>query len=314
MPIMAVIEKLIDNVRDFGLETVFGRYYSCYRGIVIDNIDPDKEGKIIARVPMITGNSDLGEWCYPKACVAGDGFGIFHPPDIGSGVWVEFENGQLDAPLYSGGWWATIDGTLELPSDLQQQAATEPPTAYGWYTSTGHHLFFETKTDNEQVRLGWHRPGDDKYSYVSIDSDGSVQMQNHQGTFVKLNAKDGQEGVTVMDKHGNVISTTETSVQCVHSKGALVELKEGVATLMADEVVLSGQGLNVSTGGCTLGNGATEPVVLGNKLLALWTQAVTAFTAHTHPTSAPGSPTGPPTGLPWPTYTPDTNSLKNKGV
>jgi hypothetical protein len=200
---------------------------------------------------------------------------------------------------------------LELPSDLQQQADGDPPTAYGWYTSTGHHIFFETKAGSEQVRLGW-KNGDGKQSFLSIDKDGSIQIRNHTGTFINLDANEG--GMAYQDSHGNVISATEAAVQMVHAKGALVEVKDGVATVMAKEVTISGEGLNVATGGCTLGDGAQEPLVLGNKLLALWTQCITIFASHIHPTSAPGAPTGPPTGAPWPTYAADTNSLKNKGV
>lgn len=306
-----LVEKLVENIRQYGLEYVFGRYYSSYRGVVVDNIDPDKEGKIQASVPMITGNDSLGQWCYPKAAVGGSQFGIFHPPDVGSGVWIEFENGQLDAPIYSGGWWATLeDGGLELPADLQAED-DKAPTAYGWYTSSGHHIFFQTKPGSEQVRLGW-KDADGKQSFVSITDDGSIQLRNHLGTFINLDATEG--GMAYQDSHGNVISATESAVQMVHAKGALVEVKDGVATVMAKEVTISGEGLNVATGGCTLGDGATEPLVLGNKLLALWTQAMTIFSTHIHPTSAPGAPTGPPTGAPWPTYAADTNSLKNKGV
>lgn len=301
------LEGFIQNVRSFGLE-YFGRYYSSYRGIVIDNKDPNKEGRIIATVPMITGNEPLPDWCYPKASVGGAKFGIFHPPDIGSGVWIEFENGDILNPIYSGGWWATLEeGGLELPADLQK----DPPTAYGWYTSTGHHLFFETEAGKEQVRLGW-KNGDGKLAYISMTDDGSIQAQAADGTLLKLDASKG--AVTILDKNKNLIATSEASVSVVHNKGALVELKDGVATVMAKEVVLSGEGLNASVGGCTLGQGAQEPLVLGNKLLALWTQAMAIFAAHLHPTTAPGAPTGPPTGAPWPTYDATINSLKNKGA
>ena len=28
-------------------------------------------------------------------------------PEVGSGVWIEFEAGQLDNPIWSGAWWAS---------------------------------------------------------------------------------------------------------------------------------------------------------------------------------------------------------------
>jgi len=309
-----LINGILDNILHHGLE-YFGRFYSSYRGIVEDNADPLKQGRILVSVPAISGDDVLGDWAYPKAPVAMPQGGLFHPPDNGSGVWVEFEHGSLEAPIYSGGWWAIPDtneggdGVNEVPEDLQK----DPPSAVGWYASNGHGFMMETEADNEQVKVQWHKPNGDLYSFVVINKDGSVHMANHQGTFFILNAEDGKEGITAVDKHGNLLASTEDGWQMVQKDGSLVELKKDVATVMAKSVVISGEGLNVSTGGVTLGNGASSPIVLGDKLLKWLVNAVTALLAHTHVSAAPGAPTGTMvSGL----QPPDSSllSLKNKTI
>lgn len=305
-----ILDRVIQNVTNFGLEYVFNRYYSIYRGVVTENRDPDKQGRILARVPEITGNDNLTDWAWPRFMGAGYQSGMFHSPEIGDPVYIEFLSGDINAPVYSGGWWGKVEGELDTPTDLQK----DPPTAKGWYTSTGHGILFETEAGNEQVKLQWHDPTADTYSFIVIDKDGSIQMANHQGTMMVLNAANGKEGITIIDKHGNLLASNDKGWQLVQKDGVLIELKQNVATIMGKEVVISGEGLNVATGGCTLGQGATEPLVLGNKLMALWSQAMAAFSAHIHNANAPFSPTSPPVGMPFPSYTPDTNSLKNKSA
>lgn len=302
------INEILDNLLNHGME-YYGRFYSNYRGIVVNNQDPEKQGRILAKVPELTGNETLGTWAWPKGMPAGPQFGIFHPPDEGAAVWIEFEHGDTEAPIYSGGWWAKEDGggVLETPTDLQR----DPPTAKGWYTSSGQAIMFEEDADNEQVKLQWHRVSDNKYSFIIIDKEGSVQIQNHQGTMMYLNAKSGQEGTTLIDKFGNMMSSDKDGIRMVQKDGTLVDLRNNLVQIMGKSVTVATESLGV-TGGSSLGTGASEPIVLGNKLNALWTRALAAFATHVHPTTAPSSPTGPPTGAPFPNYTPDTNSTTNK--
>lgn len=83
---------------------VAGRYYGKYRGIVTDNTDPDKLGRIKARVPSVMGETEVG-WALPAFPFAGDGHGHVMLPEIDSAVWIEFEAGNLDSPIWSGGFF-----------------------------------------------------------------------------------------------------------------------------------------------------------------------------------------------------------------
>jgi uncharacterized protein involved in type VI secretion and phage assembly len=97
------------------------RYYGKYRGIVSDNDDPNRLGRIRARVQELLGDVQSG-WALPCAPYAGDGEGQFTVPPVGAGVWIEFESGDLSRPIWSGCWW----GEGQLPSDNAGNPA-EPP-------------------------------------------------------------------------------------------------------------------------------------------------------------------------------------------
>ena len=81
-------------------------YYGKYRGVVVDNQDPEGLGRIQARVPDIHGTSGQSPWCLPCVPVAGIKMGIFVLPPKGANVWIEYEGGDLDYPIWTGGYWA----------------------------------------------------------------------------------------------------------------------------------------------------------------------------------------------------------------
>ncbi len=83
-----------------------GPFYGKYRGVVIDNRDPLLIGRIRATVPDVLGDRE-SEWAMPCAPFGGPGMGFFALPAPGAGVWVEFEQGDLHRPIWSGVWWAS---------------------------------------------------------------------------------------------------------------------------------------------------------------------------------------------------------------
>jgi uncharacterized protein involved in type VI secretion and phage assembly len=90
-----------------------GPYYGKYRGTVINNIDPLLIGRIQAMVPDVAGLLPTS-WAMPCVPVAGINMGIFTVPSIGSGVWIEFERGDPDYPIWVGGYWGSAAETPVL--------------------------------------------------------------------------------------------------------------------------------------------------------------------------------------------------------
>ena len=86
-----------------------GRYYGKYRGTVFNNIDPQFTGRLQVIVPDVTGvlPSSWALPCVPLAGPTGPPMGVYMVPPIGAGVWVEFEHGDPEKPIWSGCRWGT---------------------------------------------------------------------------------------------------------------------------------------------------------------------------------------------------------------
>lgn len=80
------------------------KFYGKYRGRVNDNRDPEGLGRIRALVPDVIGDEETG-WALPSAPYAGDGVGFLFIPPIGANVWIEFEKGNPDNPIWVGCFW-----------------------------------------------------------------------------------------------------------------------------------------------------------------------------------------------------------------
>jgi uncharacterized protein involved in type VI secretion and phage assembly len=80
--------------------------YGKYRGTVINNVDPLQTGRIQAMVPDVAGLVP-STWAMPCLPMAGINSGVFTVPMMGSGVWIEFERGDPDYPIWTGGYWGS---------------------------------------------------------------------------------------------------------------------------------------------------------------------------------------------------------------
>lgn len=89
-------------------------FYGKYRGVVTDNKDPLMTGRVKARVPDVMGEKETG-WAMPCAPFGGSGVGFFALPTVGAGVWIEFEHGDPDYPVWSGCWFGSA---AEMPPVL----------------------------------------------------------------------------------------------------------------------------------------------------------------------------------------------------
>ena len=97
-----------------------GKFFGKYRATVINPIDPLKKGRIQVQIPDLS-NIIPSTWAMPCVPFAGIQSGVFVVPNKGAGVWVEFEHGDLDYPIWVGGYWGE---SAEIPID----AVAAPPT------------------------------------------------------------------------------------------------------------------------------------------------------------------------------------------
>jgi len=88
------------------------QYYGKYRGTVLNNVDPMQMGRIQVVVPDVTSVLPT-TWALPCVPMAGPQCGEFTVPPIGAAVWVEFEHGDRDYPIWIGGFWGSA---AEVPA------------------------------------------------------------------------------------------------------------------------------------------------------------------------------------------------------
>jgi len=137
------------------LERLRNRFYGKYRGTVTA-ID-DKTLRIKAKVPAVLKEQETG-WC--TACVpyAGKDVGFLFLPEVGSGVWIEFEGGDVSYPLWTGCYWR--DG--EIPADAA-------PAVKTIVTKAKHKILLDDDQGTITIM-------DDNNNTITLDSSGmSIQ-------------------------------------------------------------------------------------------------------------------------------------------
>jgi len=122
-------------------QTFFGKY----RGVVTDNQDPQRLGRIKARVPDVLGDDESG-WAMPCAAFGGSGTGLFALPTVDAGVWIEFEGGDPDYPIWSGCWWGS---QAEMPPVL----APCPEKKVVLQSEGGHRITFDDSPGSGGITL-----------------------------------------------------------------------------------------------------------------------------------------------------------------
>ena len=88
------------------------KYYGKYRGMVLNNVDPMQIGRLLVQVPDVAGLIP-SSWAMPCFPISGKQMGAYMIPQIGAGVWVEFEQGDPDYPIWSGCWYGSA---AEVPA------------------------------------------------------------------------------------------------------------------------------------------------------------------------------------------------------
>ena len=251
------------NARESDLMRHVGKYYGKYAGTVVDNKDEQQRGWIQVLVPSVLGTA-APVWakpCFP--------YGHFFVPAAGTPVWIEFEGGFRDYPIWVGGWW---------PKDkTPTESRKSPPTHRVIQTPSGHTVEFSDEEGNEKVVI---RNGKD--AFVALQPDGSVIVSNKNGSNLFLNA-DGEEA-TLMSQQGHVLTMTKDALVLINDAGSVFELKGGKATVLAADIALAGTSV-------ALGAGATDPTIMGNAFSIMWN----LLAAHVHPTAmGPSGPAIPP--------------------
>lgn len=89
-------------------EAIEQMLFGKYRGQVTSNTDPLNQGRVEVKVPSVFGDG-ITKWALPCVPYAGNNVGFFAIPPVGASVWVEFEGGARDFPIWTGCFWTEAE-------------------------------------------------------------------------------------------------------------------------------------------------------------------------------------------------------------
>ncbi len=172
------------------------RHYGKYRGLVLDNIDPLQIGRVLAQVPDVFGELP-GSWAMPCVPAAGIQAGCFIVPPIGSQVWIEFEQGNPDYPIWSGGFWGLV---ADVPI-----FATAPPAI-----PPGQNIVLQTTGQNSLILS----------DSVPTPATGGIVLKGASGAMIVVN----ETGIYISNGQGATITligpTVAINMTALQSRGA----------------------------------------------------------------------------------------------
>lgn len=249
-----------------------GKHFGKHRGEVTGVDDDGHQGTITVKIPTLLGTEATVR---ARACMP---YGHFFVPPVGAQVWIEFEEGNLDLPLWVGAWYAE--------GEVPPEARVSPPDHRVVRTPAGHTIEIVDHAGEERILI---RHSSD--AFVSIDEHGSILLSNPNGSHLFLDAENSK--TTLVEQHGNHLTMSENGTSIVNPKGTLLDVTGDTVNIAAPKVVVQSQSV-------ALGAGASEPTIMGTAFKVLWDMVRT----HIHAT-----PTGPsltpqtPAGVPLPPLT-----------
>jgi hypothetical protein len=144
------------------------QFFGKYRGTVANNIDPQQMGRLQVSVPAVLGDGQLS-WAMPCAPFAGPGVGFFAIPPKDANVWVEFEGGNPDYPIWSGCFWGL--GEVPVLPAIEQMKILKTDQA--------------TITINDLPGLGGIKIETSLGAQIEITTQG-IEINNGMGGVIKL--------------------------------------------------------------------------------------------------------------------------------
>lgn len=243
------------------------KHFGKYRGIVTDNQDPEKRGRLKLLIPSVL-TDQISDWALPCMPYGGSpDQGMFMVPEIDAQLWVEFEEGDINRPIWVGTFW-------QQSSDVPEEAKKDEPTTRLFKTTSGHTLQFDDADGEEQFRL--YHPAN---AEMIIDHNGSISLTDPTGAVVKMDAESSE--IIVEDANGNTMTMNNSGTKIEDSNGNVIEMASAGITIEGQKIIVKGSQVH-------LGGEGGESVIKGDSFLGM-------FATHIH-TVAPvvGGPTSPP--------------------
>jgi hypothetical protein len=213
-----------------------GKYFGLYRGYVVDNDDSQQAnpylGRIRVSIPEVYGEPDDVEslpWAWPCVSIFGGGVydtqkqqvdldatesdtkfagGMVAIPPVGATVWIMFEQGDPQVPVWMGTW---IGKATEMPQAAKQVGSVvypqifvlKMPYAKDMYIRAISDKVFELSFDDMLIQMQAETsPG---------ANDAQIYLWSNTAN-IKLKATNGK--ITLDGKTVDILSENNMNIQC----------------------------------------------------------------------------------------------------
>lgn len=192
-----------------------GKTYGVVPGIVTNNKDPDKLGRLKVKFPWFSEDHET-DWVRMTTFMAGGERGNFFLPEVEDEVLVAFENGNIDRPYVIGALWNGVDKPPETNSDGKNNIRKVK-------SRSGHELIFNDEKGKE-----------------------NVEIHTKAGHKIFLDDSNNEEKLQILDKTGNnsiFIDSVENSITVSGQKKIDINSGNNSVVINSDEnsIVISSQ-------------------------------------------------------------------------
>lgn len=168
-----LFSRFFTGLQEGGLESL-GLYYSHYRGIVHDIKDPERANRLQLIIPDLTGDIPFEDWAHPIGQYAGNSFGQQILPNVGDIVWVTFEQGNPEFPLWQHGYF----GSKEKPSG----ELLDEEDSYWFISPKGHKVIINDTKDTISIQHAKGQKVNITEDHISLISDKKISLGTDSGS------------------------------------------------------------------------------------------------------------------------------------
>jgi uncharacterized protein involved in type VI secretion and phage assembly len=192
-------------------------------GIVTNNHDPEKVGRVKIKFPWLT-DSDESYWARVATVMAGRDRGTFFLPEVGDEVLVAFDHGDINHPYVLGSLWNGEDTPPETNADGKNNIRTIK-------SRSGHEIIFDDNDEEKKEK---------------------IEIRTKAGHTIVLDDSAGAEKIEIKDKDNNKITidsvqnsiNIESAMQ-LNIRANVVEIEGTTSLTLKSNAALTIQGLPV---------------------------------------------------------------------
>ena len=243
-------------------------------GIVTNNQDPDKLGRVKVKFPTLT-EADESNWARVVGVGAGANRGFDCLPEVDDEVLVAFEHGDIHRPYVIGGVW---NGTDAPPTVVTDSVVGGKVRLRTFKTRVGHQLQF-VEEDKGAVKKGVYLNTIDGHNLQLDDSSKVISLTSTGDITVKTGTSGTAENLTINAANMTLTATTKITLEVGSNKivisntgvvieGAQVQIK-GTATAKMEAPVINVEatGPNTIKGGIVDVNASGIAVIKGSQVM-----------------------------------------------